>query len=172
MYKIYYFIICIRYIILSYVSDILFYYIYQVYYFIICIRYIILLYVSDILFYYMYQIYYILLLKLVAVLTFEMFFFQVPARATSSKAPSILKVDMSKLTEEEKVELRRKKLKEKHKQKKKEMKERKRDGKKDNLVEERSEKAPVKLDLGSVFDRLLQVSTVQFSLVKTSTGVR
>ena len=66
---------------------------------------------------------------------------------------------MSKLSEEERMELRRKMWKDKRKQKKKEKKQRKRAEKGDGM-EETAQKKPVTFDLGSVFDRILQVNEV------------
>ena len=66
---------------------------------------------------------------------------------------------MSELTEEEKMELRRKRLKEKVKQKKKEKKQRKK-AEKIEHNEQDSQKKPLTFDLGTMFDKLLQVDTV------------
>ena len=81
------------------------------------------------------------------------------------KAPGVLKVDPWKLTEEERIELKRKKFKEKRKLKKKERKERKRAEKEENNAtgggEEKEtllSKTPINLDLASMFDRLLKVN--------------
>ena len=71
---------------------------------------------------------------------------------------------MSKLTEEEKIELRRRKLKEKRKQKKIEKKQRKRE-EKDEQKEPDNQKMPLSFDLGIVFDKLLQVGKVFNRLV-------
>lgn len=68
-------------------------------------------------------------------------------------------MDMSQLTEEEKIEMRRRILKEKRKQKKKERKKRKKDDNEEKL-DVKNEKGPIQLDLGNMFDKLLQVIVI------------
>ncbi|XP_065065708.1 uncharacterized protein LOC135691687 [Rhopilema esculentum] len=75
----------------------------------------------------------------------------------------MLVVDPSKLTPEQKIELKRKKMKEKRKVKKKERKERKRTEKEENTEIDTEKtvfenKSSFKLDLGDMFDMLLKSS--------------
>ena len=76
-------------------------------------------------------------------------------------------VDSSKLTAEQKMELKRKKMKEKRKVKKKERKERKRIEKEENAEIDTEKtvyenKSSFKLDLGDMFDKLLKVRSNTF----------